>query len=351
MENQQNPPPAALDVIPLSPAERVRRAVGMLCLVVIALAAIVLVFAWTLPFDTSGATGVVDSLFPIAFFTRVYQMQWGLLCGFVCVLTLLLRYFKRATVALVLTLAAIAPELWMGRPHSPPKTEGTSLRLLSMNLLLEARDARSALDEILTQDADVVSLQELTPRIAAELEPALAEKYPHRSVHPQENSGDGTAIFSKHPIEFEQIPVSGKQCWIRTKLVFGGQDFSLYAIHLPPPHNTNTLRENRVEVGQLLDELGQEKRPVILAGNFNFTALTPQAFALRRAGLVDAHLMAGKDRGVTWPTAVGSAVIPSVRIDTVYSRGPLVPISSKVGRRFGSDHLPVIIEYVLPKGK
>lgn len=332
--------------IPLSPSQRVGLFVRIIATIVLLIAMALLALAWALPFHTDAQASAYDKAAFVSFFVRVYQFEFGVSCGVLAAFLLMMRCWKRSAVALMLCLASVVPDLWMARQKSPPAANGSSLRVMSMSLLSTLRDASSACDAILDQKPDVVSVQELTPRFADEMSLKLAAMYPYSIVQPKELY-DGLAVFSKQPITLEASPLDEGKRWFRASMTWNNQQVALYVIHLAPPQTVNGLRANRWQVGELMAEAANEKRPMVLAGDFNFTNMTPQAIAMRSAGFIDAHSVAGHDSGDTWPTAVGASLVPSVRIDTVYTRGPISATASRVAQRFGSDHMPIVVDLSL----
>jgi endonuclease/exonuclease/phosphatase (EEP) superfamily protein YafD len=92
----------------------------------------------------------------------------------------------------------------------------------------------------------------------------------------------------------------------------------------------------------LLDALAREKHPVIVGGDFTFTEETPNAAALGRLGLLDAHSVGGQGRGTTWPVNAFFRWIPGLRFDPLYLGGGLTCADCRTGIGEGSDHRPLL---------
>jgi endonuclease/exonuclease/phosphatase (EEP) superfamily protein YafD len=261
-----------------------------------------------------------------------------------CVTLLMLKSRKMATFALVVAIIGVAPEAWYayGPRSSVSASDGQPLRVASINLLMHLKDVDAAAQVIEEFDADVVSVQEITPTHDAALSPRLAVRYPYSIVRPDDGY-NGLAIYSRYPLTLEEDGVPEGLRWLRANLRFKDRDIAFYAIHLAPPQAIKMQRQNRWQVGRLRKAAEAETRPIILAGDFNFTVLAPQARALGRTGFVDAHFAATRGRGTTW----GTGRIPDVRIDTVYTKGNIDAGASEVGPRFGSDHKPIVIDLLV----
>jgi endonuclease/exonuclease/phosphatase (EEP) superfamily protein YafD len=300
-----------------------------------------LIFAWALPFRSATSSLVYHYVAPISFFMRVFQLHAGFLALIACVVLFMLKSKKMAALALLTAIIGIAPEAWLayGPRGSVAISDGVPLKVASINLLRSLQDVDAAAKVIESFDADVVSVQEITPAHDAVLTPRLASRYPYSIVKPDEGFR-GLAIYSRYPVTLEEDGVPLGLRWLRAGLQVDGQEIAFYAIHLAPPQAFNMQRTNRWQVGRLRQAAADEKRPTILAGDFNFSALTPQARALRRSGFVDAHFASTRGRGTSW----GAAIIPEVRIDTVYIKGDIAAEASEVGPRFGSDHKPIVVD-------
>jgi endonuclease/exonuclease/phosphatase (EEP) superfamily protein YafD len=225
------------------------------------------------------------------------------------------------------------------------------LRVASINLLRYLNDVDYAAQVMEGFDADILSVQEITPVHAEVLTPRLSAKYPYQLVH-ADAGFNGVAIYSKYPLRLEEDGLPEGLRWLRAAVEVQGREVAFYAIHLAPPHTIRMQKQNRWQVGRLMRQAKAESRPTILAGDFNATYFTPQMAALRKAGFVDAHFAApdvASGRGTTWPTPVGPRIVPAVRIDTVLTRGAIAATSSRVGPKFGSDHWPIVVGLSLTK--
>ena len=127
-------------------------------------------------------------------------------------------------------------------------------------------------------------------------------------------------------------------------LDFAGRQIALYNIHLLPPKEIDWTIEQRREFADLYDQLEREELPVILCGDFNFTLATAFAAQLRGRGLRDAHELAGRGRGSTWPVISFFRYCPGIRLDHIYLSEQLTATRSTTGTGQGSDHRPVIAE-------
>ena len=124
-------------------------------------------------------------------------------------------------------------------------------------------------------------------------------------------------------------------------------DVVVYALHLTCPKSMRQIGLNRAEVADLCKMLENESRPVVLAGDFNFTDHTANAAALRGQGLSSTHDLAGNGRGSTWRFEKLWDRLPGFRIDHVFISRQLTCTNSQVLDPFGSDHKPIIADIAL----
>lgn len=316
---------------------------GRCCVAAFILGLLSSALAWSLPLRTSGDSMTYDALFTLAFFTRVYLLPvaaaWVIL-GFFAILS---RRWWVAGLSVCLSVAWASPELWAMRSH-PDQTVRPTFSVASFNLNKDLKDATAAIEIMRSMDADFIVCQEVSPRIAAQLQSALKAGYPHAIVCPNENY-DGAAIFSRTPMSLLESPTDNAHRNLTARATAIGREFTLVGVHLASPQTMAKRRTNREQIGRLLEAYGsdaaiRDDSPVILIGDFNFSTLAPQAFALSNAGLTDAYRTTGGGRQTTWPSSITGSLAPRARIDTAYVRG-FTAIRTEVGAEFGSDHRPI----------
>ncbi|HEX8339631.1 MAG TPA: endonuclease/exonuclease/phosphatase family protein [Tepidisphaeraceae bacterium] len=326
---------------------RVRQVVGRLCVVALVVGLLVTAVAWLLPLRANADVGIYDAFATAAFFTRVFLIPMA--CGWL-VLGLLAFVCRRRWVgvmSLLLAMAWAAPEMRAAWP-SGDAGGGPTFLIASFNLNKDLRDATWAVELMRRTDADVVVVQEVTPHTAEQMRAGLASVYPHAEIHPDPGY-DGMAVFSRTPLRLIAAPQDYESRNLDVAVTLLGREVRLVNVHLAPPQRAETRRSNRVQVSRLLREHADHAAPTIFVGDFNFTTFSPQGAQLRGTGFREAHLATGGGRQATWPTRNVKPPIPSVRIDTAYTRGGIEPVSGRVEQAFGSDHLPVVMKFRLSR--
>lgn len=241
---------------------------------------------------------------------------------------------------------------WVGiRVAPPPQTaaENTPLSVLTLNAYPQNEDVSDAITYILSKDADVVLLQEITDdQDWSELAAAYPEVAP-------DSYEDGMAIFSRVPITSNEMSALGDEALQIAELAVNGEAVALYNVHLMMPLNQQasapllmrydeTARNAQIEA--LLALLAAEERPFIVAGDFN-TSEFSFAYDRLNAQLNDAYRAASFGIGATWPAddfeelAIPGWMPRIFRLDYIWYSDEIRATDAIVGPRVGSDHLPL----------
>ncbi len=251
--------------------------------------------------------------------------------------------------------------------------EARPLRVMTWNILY-LNDDGAAVERVVRAEApDLLCLQELTQRFAADLADRLGDRYPYRVLLPQEGV-IGLGVFSRYPLRDEgQIPDPAEELgwWAHSAqavaVEFAGQSVWLLNVHALPPdwprlsrrwlHSSEvSFRLREQEVLTWLEWLAQRDGPAIVVGDFNVTDQN-RAYRLMARQLRDAHRQVGWGLGHTAPaSAEGLDAIPSpsrlFRIDYVWYSDHWLALAAHVGGWDGhSDHLPVVADLALRAGR
>jgi vancomycin resistance protein VanJ len=244
-------------------------------------------------------------------------------------------------------------------------TAGTSLRVLTYNVLWRNRDARPLADLVRTVQPDLIVLQELSEAYVEDLRRLLGSEYPFSALTELTSGNDASGIFSRLPIiEDEPFRLTGQGNTLqRIQFRLDGSDVHLYNLHLlvprlrtenPPGPLPLLVRgfespERDRELERLIAETGRLPGPFILAGDFN-TAAGSRPYRRFPAGWRDSFAERGWGFGHTYPSVFPlwrqrlTISFPLVRIDYILSSSDLIPARAWVPWVHGSDHLPVIAE-------
>lgn len=224
-------------------------------------------------------------------------------------------------------------------PPAVPSVRGQApLRVVQLNLRSENRDFAGVRAFLRQARADVVGLQEVTPRWQRELEP-LGDVLPHAVVQARADNF-GVAVLSRHPLQDARIEYLGRAGvpTVTAQLTWQGVATTLVVTHPLPPVLQEGVALRDDQLAHLAAYLRQRTGPALLVGDLNVTPWA-RAFAqlLSTAGLANT---ARAGLPGTWPAQVPPLRIP---LDHVLVRG-LTVLQREVGPEVGSDHLPVVVD-------
>lgn len=266
------------------------------------------------------------------------------------------RWFRGAVLGLSLTFLVLAgPSLI---PASPGRvTAAPHFRIATWNVLYKNRDIASIIATLRAQDADVITLQELTAGQANALQQQLSAEYPYQLLLPNEPH---IGILSRYPFVTTANP-SGP--WRQVTLDLRGTPVTLINVHLATPQletrdlpvlnreviveDYDTRRRAR-ETAELLRVNDSISGPLIMAGDFNTSDREPSYTAFH-ARLHDAYRETAWGFGFTFPRNISFGPLPIpfplVRIDYVWSGGGVTPVSSyTVCHGHASDHCMLVAD-------
>jgi endonuclease/exonuclease/phosphatase (EEP) superfamily protein YafD len=223
--------------------------------------------------------------------------------------------------------------------------EAGHLRILLSNVLASNRDHDRVRRVAQESGADVLVMQEFDGRWQRDLAD-LKDRYPY-TLATRPSDAMGMAVYSRIPIEsFDTLVLggAGRPTFV-LRLDLDGRKFSMVCTHprQPLPPAGFELRNDQLEqVGRLLAGL---PAPVILVGDLNTTMWSPWFKRLcERSGLESVR----RGRGVlaSWPAFLPALM--RVPIDHVLVSPDVTVTACQLGPPVGSDHLPLIVDLLLP---
>jgi|GEM_PF-2346740 len=313
-----------------------------------------LALGWLIPIEVTDSPAWQTVVW-LAFMVRTFTFHAGFAVAAVAVYAAAFRLWKPAIACVPLLLVTLGPTAMSYIEKSPSRVAGTSIKVMSCNLLVGSGSEATAAEYIFERDPDLVFFQEYTPESHERLTRVLGDKYPH-IVTSLRDDAFGQAIYSKRPMSDVKLyppPVSDArpanrriasptEPQIRCVIDLDGREVVLQNVHDMPPANPTLLQDQLRYFEWLRDFTQAERRPVVLAGDFNSTTNSTPMRQLRQNGFSNSHLSAGRGRGSTWVDVTWLRHLPGVRIDHIFVSSELTCTTSEVGPSTGSDHRPII---------
>jgi len=230
-------------------------------------------------------------------------------------------------------------------PNDPPAARGDSLTVISANLLMVHPDPDALATELEAHDADILVLQEYSPRWeAAAIRRGWFEQYPYQAGVVRTDSF-GCAIFSRVPLQDVEVVSMAGLPQLQATIELGGVEVDLLNVHTLPPRIASYVpghHEGTRDILQWVDT--REDRPFVVTGDFNSTPYS-RFDRLMGARADDAWNLAGRGYGHT--ATNGVFPIPPIRLDHVYLSRDLTVEAITMGEGVGSDHRPLIVDLAM----
>ena len=252
-----------------------------------------------------------------------------------------------AGVLAVVLVGLVAPRA-LGGPSEPDGAAGPKLRVLSVNMQHGTGSVEQLTALTRRTRADVLSVQELTPRLARELERAgIGELLPEQILQPG-GRGAGIGLYSRVPLGVAEAGGERRNPLVLASAqVEGAPAVEIAAVHAPAPLRDSMMPAWRGDL-RALPPATPDGPLRILAGDFNATLDHAELRRLLDTGYVDAAAEIGAGLKGTWPQ--GRRFPPPVAIDHVLADSRVGVDAFSVHAISGTDHRAVFAELVLPRG-
>jgi endonuclease/exonuclease/phosphatase (EEP) superfamily protein YafD len=295
-------------------------------------------------------------VFPLFALLDEFPVQLGGAAALAAAVALLARRWLLAAVLLALAATLTWP-LLAHRGQGALATDGPRLTVVSANLFYFATDHRRTLDFLLTSDADIIGLVEVTPVWRRDLAPLIAT-YPFRVDCFGTSPTCEHMLLSKHPIvqPFAGEVDGSAPIVVGGEILWNGRPISVYAAHLMWPLAADPTLPGPMEAAaashlpglppivqareaaNLALFLASQPADLIVMGDLNGSPWGRVQRAFRaKTGLEN---RAGWD--FTWPASLPWPL--RLPLDHVLTRGDLTVTRFAAGPETDSDHLPVIAE-------
>ncbi len=269
-----------------------------------------------------------------------FRLQYALL---LVPCALLLFAAKRWSMALVASLGAVLmglSVLWYTGVggNQALASSADALRLVTFNKYWRNEDAVRIAEYLESTNADVIALQEVeSPSFLTELR-QRTPSYPY--AYATTRMRHGVVLLTRWPLVHAETVelVPGGASIAKAVMEWRGQRVTVMGVHLHWPIGAHDVAMRNAELERLLQLAHEVDGPLIVGGDFNLTAWSPNFLAVRD----DPQLRdcaEGHRLPVTWPTFFPPL---GIRIDQCLRSKEWEVTQVASGPYLGSDHYPTI---------
>ena len=237
---------------------------------------------------------------------------------------------------------------------APPKPVGVRpLKICTVNVLTQNPQHDKVLAVLKDADPDILAVLELGSALESRLIEELSDDYPHRITEPSDDGNFGIGLWSKLPLQDKQIfhltvPLVPS---ISVQVIWEGRPVRLFATHPIPPMNSRYFQARNRHLKLLAQRIRKQDQSsveaaTIVVGDLNLTPWSPwYGKFLADAGLKDC--IAGDGMASLTPTWYRWPLFPfGLVLDHGFYGGGLRCSNRKVLEDIGSDHRPVLLEFI-----
>jgi len=278
------------------------------------------------------------------FFTFAsFQIQGAVLAAGIAALAWLLHRNAIASLMVIASLAVAAHGYVMlgdfrHPAPMPPQSWPADLKVLSFNIMGDNSfdNGGRIADMMIASGADIVMIQESAP-LGPHID-RIKQAYPYRL-----GCGAGTitcdqSLWSKTPFLSEFVKTASpiyRDRFLMASIAFRGRRVYFANVHLTKPYFDNM---HAIEAKFITDLINGTEGPLVLAGDFNASILTPDV----RKFLADTKLMTAESEPTTWPVGLETV---GMAIDHMFVRDQMRFRSlTRLQETFGSNHHGLVAE-------
>lgn len=260
---------------------------------------------------------------------------------------LAMKYFKDKKLALLsgFFLAVSLPVTFFPLKNiatfSYGKSEGSSVRIVSMNIFYGNNSYHDIESMLLEESPDILAIAELTPEQHKIMGAFLESHFPYRFVKSMDGPA-GLALYSRFPISNARFLDPAKDGFgsIAASMLINDKNYNLFVVHPVPPIPQGGFENRNMVFRDLPLKLVDKSADNIVLGDFNNTLWSPYFQALMQSLDVKVNLLTS----ATWPAL---PFIPQIGIDHILIPQSARFISIRRGADIGSDHYPLVADIVL----
>ena len=283
-----------------------------------------------------------------------FTAYWAIASAALILLALALKRHRQAAILFVLLAFHLQPLAMLWISEAAPRAAGDhELSVVSANLYANNLRRPEAVATLLSLDADVLLLLEVSKEWAPVLKPLL-EKYPHHL------GIDGSEwMLSRHPLlKPERIEITAdsiaklngttpsatwdNDAFLKADIVVDGKPIRMLGIHPPIPGGSPRFKQQFAQASAYKSamEATPEVSAQLIIGDFNTTAFSA-IFNEMKTKLNLRNAAAGYGYRVTWgPRLPREPILPwlGIPIDHALVSDVVQVVNVELGETPGSDH-------------
>jgi endonuclease/exonuclease/phosphatase (EEP) superfamily protein YafD len=293
----------------------------------------------------AGFMGHVHHYVELTSHFKLQYLMVALACLLICIALHAWWSAISAFVTVCLNLAVVVP-WYLPPPQAPLNQPYFPVKLLFANVESTNRNFADFIGLVRAETPDVVIIQEATERWIDHLH-VIEERFPYATALPRPGSV-GIALYSRIPVERFDVMALGSERMpgLLVRLHLGGGVLSVVTVHPRPPLRRHYFRHRNEQLRDAASMVQALPVPKILVGDFNTSLWSPYyAQLIRQTGLVNARQ--GFGLVPTWPAFMSWPLL-MIPIDHCLVSSDIRVITLRAGRNIGSDHLPIIVDMVIP---
>ena len=245
-----------------------------------------------------------------------------------------------SVLCIVLNGVEVVP--WYLPPSIAAPPSAVTLRVLHSNVLVRNRNYASVMALVRETKPDLAVFQEVNAGWLQALE-ALRDVLPY-SYAERRSAGFGNVIYSALPLQQPSVEFLGQLEYasLAAQVSKGGRTLSFLTTHPPPPIRQELFQWRNQLLAAIAPYAQAQTDPVIVIGDLNITMWSPYYKRLEAAsGLRNSRAGFG-----ILPSWSPRSWLPwlSIPIDHCLVSPELVVLKTHIGRKVGSDHLPLIVD-------
>jgi endonuclease/exonuclease/phosphatase (EEP) superfamily protein YafD len=270
-----------------------------------------------------------------------FQFVWGgVLVVAACGALRIRGWFDVALIATLVNALWIVPDLTR---DARPLADGVPLRVLVLNVHTSSTSFTEVARLIDDTKPDVVGLVEVDTRWLAELAPTVA-RFPQRIEKPDDRGNFGVALYTTLPMTATTEDLGSLLPTAVATLDVHGAPLAVLLTHPIPPVDTAALRDQTSQL-EAVARRARELGTAVIMGDLNATPWSrPFRDLVAATGFCDSR--AGFGLQASFPA--GSSIM-RIPIDHMLVSCSIGVASRRIERDVGSDHLPVVVDLVIPR--